>query len=1359
MSQHLRRVLRRTATFIAAIILLVIATVGAAWLYALTSSGQARIAAIVTRQLASTLPGLKVGRLGPTASGTLTAADIDVFDADGVRAVHIDRIRLRPRWASLALARRLAIQSVRLEGLDVDARIAADGTLNLATLVRPGAAAGTASPSKSSSSPLSWSVGHLDVVQGRVAVRRGAGAPVELTSWTLKANASGAGATLRGAIEDLRGELRLPGQPPEALAIDGDLRRDGELITLAGTARTDRLGSLSWSGSAVMPPAGSLGEFDAAIRVDALALSAFRALAPGLPVGVLSGRVTVHGAGIPLQPSSRLALAASVSDSRLADVSVEEVHVDATSHDDRWAVSQLIARGGGVTIRGAANGRGTRGTVRLEVAIAETDALPEVLKVRLPGLHGSGRVVATAEGGWPDGLQFSVTGEAKRLKADRLGSVRRLSVAASGTARSDRSLSTKGRLVVSGVSTPAVSLKGATLTWAVRGSLSSPLGSASLRADRLWVRDSNIKLATLAADVRGQQDHVAVTAQARGAEGQGSLVVDLRRGPNQLTATVAQAFLDVDVAVARSAGRQRVTLLAPTTVTVQTKSDEIVVSGFQARAQGPMANGDVTLAGNLGWPGRLRKAPYGHLVVGLRQASAREVLPPVDADLVVDLTPERGAEPRIQPVRLRGELNVRLVKGTAHVRAIVDAPLTPAASPSLKLASRGPINASLDGADFDLAAFPALRDVLSRRGLTGGTFGVRASVSGDLADPVATVVADVRRLEYRDVTGDGRDAVLHRIPGIGVALNVATHPDRIRASTQLSLYGGGFATVNAELQLGLAALLRGADPRLAPLSATLDLPRFQIAALRSLSDELRDTSGWLSGHGQLEGTLARPKGAVTLKLVDGRVDKIALGPVEAQAQSDGQTLQGTLRIQTGATGTLSAQTDLRLSAPRGLIATLDARGLDPGFARPFIPGMRELEGVIDAHVVARGEWPHPVVNGQVYFYRGRVGVVGEPTFHDVAATVALTPGRVDLQNLQVFSGGGSLTGKGHAELNGVEPTSATLTARARRFVVSAAGVSGGQLDGDLEVALTRGDNLVTGHAKVPSATVRLPSLSVNNRRTQRIRQHDDVRFVDGASRAAQERNAVQDANAAAPTQLKLQAEADTVFVRSKDLDLEIESRITLRSMPSSKGAPGLFGEVRVRRGRIDIVGQRFRLDESRIIFDGGDTPRLDVHLQRAYPDAVVFVDVRGTPAHPDVKFRSEPGIYDQAQIISVVLTGRASGGGGGPPPDPTAVVATTVLAKLADKLAPQLGLDVLRVERSSTTPEQTAAGLLAERVEIGKYVSERLYVSYSHVFGATAAQNANEAQAEYHVSADWLAQTVFGDAGVGGVDAFWTRRY
>ena len=45
------------------------------------------------------------------------------------------------------------------------------------------------------------------------------------------------------------------------------------------------------------------------------------------------------------------------------------------------------------------------------------------------------------------------------------------------------------------------------------------------------------------------------------------------------------------------------------------------------------------------------------------------------------------------------------------------------------------------------------------------------------------------------------------------------------------------------------------------------------------------------------------------------------------------------------------------------------------------------------------------------------------------------------------------------------------------------------------------------------------------------------------------------------------------------------------------------------------------------------------------------------------------------------------------------------------------------------------------------------------MFGAPETQNANEAHVEYWMTRRWMLETVFGDAGVGGVDALWVFRY
>ena len=72
---------------------------------------------------------------------------------------------------------------------------------------------------------------------------------------------------------------------------------------------------------------------------------------------------------------------------------------------------------------------------------------------------------------------------------------------------------------------------------------------------------------------------------------------------------------------------------------------------------------------------------------------------------------------------------------------------------------------------------------------------------------------------------------------------------------------------------------------------------------------------------------------------------------------------------------------------------------------------------------------------------------------------------------------------------------------------------------------------------------------------------------------------------------------------------------------------------------------------------------------------------------------------------------------------------------------------------------QAAAGALATRVEVGKNLTDRVYVGYSRIFGAGENENSNEGRFEYRMSRRWVLQSEYGDAGVGGFDLMWTTRY
>jgi translocation and assembly module TamB len=66
------------------------------------------------------------------------------------------------------------------------------------------------------------------------------------------------------------------------------------------------------------------------------------------------------------------------------------------------------------------------------------------------------------------------------------------------------------------------------------------------------------------------------------------------------------------------------------------------------------------------------------------------------------------------------------------------------------------------------------------------------------------------------------------------------------------------------------------------------------------------------------------------------------------------------------------------------------------------------------------------------------------------------------------------------------------------------------------------------------------------------------------------------------------------------------------------------------------------------------------------------------------------------------------------------------------------------------------------RVEVGKYLTDNLYVSYTHQFGSmsgTRRMNSNQLQLEYQFLRSFALETLFGDAGVGALDFYWTKRF
>jgi len=174
-----------------------------------------------------------------------------------------------------------------------------------------------------------------------------------------------------------------------------------------------------------------------------------------------------------------------------------------------------------------------------------------------------------------------------------------------------------------------------------------------------------------------------------------------------------------------------------------------------------------------------------------------------------------------------------------------------------------------------------------------------------------------------------------------------------------------------------------------------------------------------------------------------------------------------------------------------------------------------------------------------------------------------------------------------------------------------------------------------------------------------------------------------------------------IFVRGRGLDAELAGQLTLGGTTANIIPTGEFA---LTRGRLEILQQRFDLDEGSATLQGDFEPFIRlVATTEAATGTVIQIIVEGPASEPEVRFESTPSLpqdevlaqlifgrdlseispLQAVQLASAVATLAGRGGGG-----------------LVNSFREELGLDDLDI---TTDDEGNAA------VRAGAYLSENVY--------------------------------------------------
>lgn len=711
--------------------------------------------------------------------------------------------------------------------------------------------------------------------------------------------------------------------------------------------------------------------------------------------------------------------------------------------------------------------------------------------------------------------------------------------------------------------------------------------------------------------------------------------------------------------------------------------------------------------------------------------------------------------------------------------------------PAGKLEAYGRMPVELDGADGHLIWEPGIIEMrvevreadLGRwtRAFPGLALAGQADFDVDVAGDASAPAVQLR-LAARDVRWRGE-----RVGGVAVewiqtgevaavsavlgAPDDPTATGTLRLPLRLDLAGGEATWLDAqpmELALRATGLTAG---RLRPLWSApggadflLDLAVDGRGALDDLALTADVTGEYRAGDGTAPLTVRLEAGPRAQSLA------FVLGDGLATVRLDTGMILARMRRQAEAPVSASVSGEIGLALPLALAA-------------PFLGFLHQPEGTLAGRVAISGQLGAPRLDGGFDVVEARATVPAlNRRVRDLAAQVVFAGDRIELASLSASSGEGTLTGNGAVTLTATPPghdgplwsawrldgdaelavasfpmvQAALPVARADGTVRAEVAAGPGELR--VNVAVNGGRLALTGE-KVPDATP-IPSDPAVRTRTSSGEDASGGSILAGGGHLALAVDLV-----------------DPVEVRGNGIRLAVGGRLALDRRGPVVRVDGGFdvlpeGRFRLFDNRFEVRSGRLTLAEGRLdrpatgegaaeVLADPDRPPvarpldpvLDFVGRSKVVDTHVMVKLQGRAARPELVLASVPSLPPY-QVLTLLIVGRVDvvdDRGGRVRREAAKLVDRFHNPGLKRQLFDSIGVDNLGLGFGSNVSQPI--------ITVGKQITRQLYIETVYHHNAPPGQNRMQGNVQYRLTPSWKLDTVFGDAGEGGIGAFWGTRF
>ncbi|MEZ7891208.1 MAG: translocation/assembly module TamB domain-containing protein [Candidatus Wallbacteria bacterium] len=187
-----------------------------------------------------------------------------------------------------------------------------------------------------------------------------------------------------------------------------------------------------------------------------------------------------------------------------------------------------------------------------------------------------------------------------------------------------------------------------------------------------------------------------------------------------------------------------------------------------------------------------------------------------------------------------------------------------------------------------------------------------------------------------------------------------------------------------------------------------------------------------------------------------------------------------------------------------------------------------------------------------------------------------------------------------------------------------------------------------------------------------------------------------------------------IWLSNNFINTELNGKITLKT---AKNKLVYNGDVSTIRGTANFNRREFKITEGKILFNSNPLfdPLFKVKADTKIDIFKINLDVSGSTANPDFKLSSQPALT-QPEITALLTTGQTQNTINSN--DATKLPAKMyadyqkeqLLGGVKNKVKDALSLDELSVKTDGTTEK---GGKIENSVSVGKYVNDKLFVTYT----------------------------------------------